>query len=72
MVIKSAAVADKIKELGHCRRRRHDLPAGLPYGPGGDRSKRLSAPYRSGPSRDWIKVKNPDSPAMIRAREAEW
>jgi hypothetical protein len=35
-------------------------------------SKRLSAPYRSGPSRDWIKVKNPDSPAMIRAREVEW
>jgi bifunctional non-homologous end joining protein LigD len=35
-------------------------------------SKRLSAPYRSGPSRDWIKVKNPASPAMIRAREAEW
>jgi bifunctional non-homologous end joining protein LigD len=31
-------------------------------------SKRLSAPYRSGPSRDWLKVKNPDSPAMIRAR----
>jgi bifunctional non-homologous end joining protein LigD len=35
-------------------------------------SKRLSAPYRSGPSRDWIKVKNPNSPAMMRAREAEW
>jgi hypothetical protein len=35
-------------------------------------SKRLSAPYRSGPSRDWLKVKNPDSPAMVRAREAEW
>jgi bifunctional non-homologous end joining protein LigD len=35
-------------------------------------SKRLSAPYRSGPSRDWLKVKNPNSPAMIRAREAEW
>jgi ATP-dependent DNA ligase len=35
-------------------------------------SKRLSAPYRSGPCRDWLKVKNPDSPAMIRAREAEW
>jgi bifunctional non-homologous end joining protein LigD len=32
-------------------------------------SKRLSAPYRSGPSRDWVKVKNPDSPAMVRARE---
>jgi bifunctional non-homologous end joining protein LigD len=33
-------------------------------------SKRLSAPYRSGPSKDWIKLKNPNSPAMIRAREA--
>jgi ATP-dependent DNA ligase len=32
-------------------------------------SKRLSAPYRSGRSTDWLKVKNPDSPAMIRARE---
>jgi bifunctional non-homologous end joining protein LigD len=32
-------------------------------------SKRLTAPYRSGPSRDWLKVKNPDSSAMRRARE---
>jgi bifunctional non-homologous end joining protein LigD len=32
-------------------------------------SKRLTAPYRSGPSRDWIKVKNPESPAMLRVRE---
>jgi bifunctional non-homologous end joining protein LigD len=35
-------------------------------------SKRLSAPYRPGPSRDWLKVKNPDSPAMIRVRQTEW
>jgi bifunctional non-homologous end joining protein LigD len=35
-------------------------------------SKRLAAPYRSGPSRDWIKVKNPDSPAMVRHREGRW
>jgi bifunctional non-homologous end joining protein LigD len=35
-------------------------------------SKRLSALYRSGRSGDWIKVKNPGSPAMIRAREGEW
>jgi ATP-dependent DNA ligase len=35
-------------------------------------SKRLSAPYRSGRSQDWLKVKNPESPAMIRAKEAEW
>jgi bifunctional non-homologous end joining protein LigD len=35
-------------------------------------SKRLTAPYRSGPSRDWIKVKNLDSPAMVRHREGTW
>jgi bifunctional non-homologous end joining protein LigD len=35
-------------------------------------SKRMSAPYRSGPSRDWIKVKNPNSPAMVRHREGRW
>jgi bifunctional non-homologous end joining protein LigD len=35
-------------------------------------SKRLAAPYQSGPSRDWIKVKKPDSPAMVRHREGRW
>jgi bifunctional non-homologous end joining protein LigD len=35
-------------------------------------SKRLTAPYRSGRLSDWLKVKNPDSPAMVRARDAEW
>jgi bifunctional non-homologous end joining protein LigD len=35
-------------------------------------SKRLSAPSRSGPSRDWIKVKSPDSPAMARRSEGRW
>ena len=35
-------------------------------------SKRLTAPYRSGPSRDWLKIKNPESPATIRVREGEW
>jgi bifunctional non-homologous end joining protein LigD len=35
-------------------------------------SKRLSAPYRSGPSRDWIKTNNPNSPAMVRAQEGRW
>jgi hypothetical protein len=35
-------------------------------------SKRLTAPYRSGPARDWLKVKNPDSPAMRRPRESLW
>jgi hypothetical protein len=34
-------------------------------------SKRLAAAYRSGPSRDWIKVKNPDSPAMVSRPDVE-
>jgi hypothetical protein len=29
-------------------------------------SKKLNAPYRSGPSRIWIKVKNPRAPAATR------
>ena len=30
-------------------------------------SKRIDAPYRSGPSKSWIKVKNPKAPAATRA-----
>jgi bifunctional non-homologous end joining protein LigD len=29
-------------------------------------SKRLTAPYKSGPSKSWIKVRNPKSPAYLR------
>jgi ATP-dependent DNA ligase len=35
-------------------------------------SKRLSSPYRMGRSMDWLKIKNPDSPAMVRHREGDW
>jgi hypothetical protein len=35
-------------------------------------SERLSTPYRSGLSRDWLKVKNPNGPPLIRARKGEW
>jgi bifunctional non-homologous end joining protein LigD len=35
-------------------------------------SKKLSAPYRSGRSTEWLKIKNPDSPAMIRAHGVVW
>jgi bifunctional non-homologous end joining protein LigD len=35
-------------------------------------SKRRDAPYRSGRSGDWVKTKNPDSPAAVRARESRW
>jgi ATP-dependent DNA ligase len=35
-------------------------------------SKKLSASYRSGRSTEWLKIKNPDSPAMVRHREDRW
>ena len=30
-------------------------------------SKKLDAPYKSGPSKAWLKVKNPNAPAATRA-----
>jgi bifunctional non-homologous end joining protein LigD len=35
-------------------------------------SKRLGSIYRSGRSRDWLKFKNPDAPAVRREAEEEW
>ena len=35
-------------------------------------SKRLDAPYRSGPSKAWLKSKNPLSEAVRREREEDW
>ena len=35
-------------------------------------SKRTGAPYRSGPSKTWLKSKNPASEAVRREREQEW
>ena len=35
-------------------------------------SKRMDAPYRSGPSKTWLKSKNPASEAVRREREEEW
>ncbi len=29
-------------------------------------SKRLTAPYKSGPCKSWLKVRNPKSPAYLR------
>jgi ATP-dependent DNA ligase len=29
----------------------------------------LDAPYKSGPSKAWIKVKNPKAPAVTRAKD---
>ena len=35
-------------------------------------SKRADAPYRGGPSRSWVKVKNPASDAVRRESEEDW
>ena len=34
--------------------------------------KQTDAPYRSGPSKTWLKSKNPASDAVRREREDEW
>ncbi len=35
-------------------------------------SKRLGSPYRSGRSPHWIKIKNPNVPAVRREKEEDW
>ena len=35
-------------------------------------SKRVDAPYRGGPSKVWLKSKNPASEAVRREREEDW
>ena len=36
------------------------------------RPKRLGSPYRSGRTDHWVKVKNPEAPAVVREAEKEW
>jgi len=35
-------------------------------------SKRLGSPYKSGRSDHWLKVKNPEAPAVKRIEEEDW
>jgi len=35
-------------------------------------SKRIDSPYRSGPSKVWLKSKNPQCEAVRREREEDW
>jgi ATP-dependent DNA ligase len=35
-------------------------------------SKRLDSPYRSGPSKAWLKSKNPLSATVHRERQSNW
>jgi ATP-dependent DNA ligase len=34
--------------------------------------KRKGSPYRSGRSKDWLKMKNPAAPAVRREAEEDW
>jgi len=58
----------------HC----DDLPADVLFrhacklGYEGIVSNRLGSPYRSGRSRDWLKMKNPNAPAVTREAEEDW
>ena len=35
-------------------------------------SKRLGSPHRAGSSPHWLKVKNPEAPAVRRLEEEDW
>jgi ATP-dependent DNA ligase len=35
-------------------------------------SKRKDSPYRPGRSPDWLKMKNPNAPAVKREAEEDW
>lgn len=35
-------------------------------------SKKLDTPYRSGPAKAWIKIKNPNAPAATRAQDGSF
>ena len=45
---------------------------GLQMGLEGLVSKRRDRPYRGGRSPYWVKVKNPKSSAMTRAKDIDW
>jgi len=34
-------------------------------------SKKIDAPYKSGRSKAWLKVKNPEAPGWLRFKEAD-
>jgi bifunctional non-homologous end joining protein LigD len=66
--------ATGIRFNDHC----DDLPADVVFrqacklGFEGIVSKRVGSPYRSGRSRDWLKMKNPNAPAVKREAEEDW
>jgi bifunctional non-homologous end joining protein LigD len=68
------------RAAGHLQFNHHvgDLPADVVFrhackmGLEGIVSKRLGSRYRSGRTTDWLKMKNPDAPAVKREAEEDW
>jgi bifunctional non-homologous end joining protein LigD len=58
--------------LNGTRRRGASLPSRCKLGLEGIVSKRLGSRYRSQRSLDWLKMKNPNAPAMKREAEEDW
>jgi len=48
------------------------MPRAFKLGLEGIVSKRLGSRCRSGRSKDWLKFKNPEAPAVKREAEEEW
>ena len=71
---KTVAAAPGLRFNDHC----DDLPADVLFhhacklGFEGIVSKRLGSHNRSGWSRDWLKMKNPNAPAVKREAEEDW
>jgi hypothetical protein len=63
---------DKTRSLAFCSKDRTKVGAACNMGLEGLVSKHRDRPYRAGRSPHWIKVKNPASPAMTRAKDIDW
>jgi ATP-dependent DNA ligase len=62
------AIEDQVGAVEHAEGDSDELfQAACNLGLEGIVSKRVDAPYRTGPSKAWVKVKNPDAPAATRA-----
>ena len=78
--VRKATLASVLARAGHGLRLNEHIEADGPtvfahacrMGLEGIVSKRKNSPYRSGPSRNWLKSKNPESAAVRRETEEDW
>ena len=70
LIFDSCPSSRHLHQLIRARRDRpRSFPRGLQHGLEGLVSKRRDRPYRGGPSKDWVKVKNRKHPAMERVKD---